>query len=76
MDLNQLRKAISDSAELEYLFESDQWLPAVVSLFQDSNVPSQRTITLQLLRHPRSHSGVIPLNENDLKYRLRLKGSN
>ena len=57
MDLNQLRKAISDGAEFEYLFDidKDQWVPATVLLHD--RYPGTPDITIGLLSHPRNHSG-------------------
>ena len=76
MDQEQLRKAFSDDAELEYLFDDDQWLPAIISRLGDGNSPHSPNITITLLRYPSGHSGVIHPNANDMKHRLRLKGSN
>ena len=75
MDQEQLAKAVTEGTELEYLFDNDQWLPAMVASYQASSFHSPN-ITIQLLQHPRSHSGIIRLNVNDVEHRLRLKGSN
>ena len=75
VDQNQLAKAISEGTELEYLFDNDQWLPAIVAYYQARSSRSPR-VTITLLRHPRGHSGIIHLNANDMEHRLRVKGSN
>jgi hypothetical protein len=75
MDQDQLAKAATEGTELEYLFDNDQWLPAIVSHYQIGSSHSPH-ITIQLLQHPRNHSGTIHLNANDIEHRLRSKGSN
>ena len=74
MDQEQLAKVFTEGTELEYLFDDDQWVPAIIKHYQASSSHSPN-ITIQLLRYPRSHSGIIHLNANDVKHRLRLKGS-
>ena len=73
MNWHELRKAVTDGSEMEYLFQDDLWVPAIIKSFQDGSIGSPRA-TLQLLQHPRNHSGLVPLSENDLANRLRLKG--
>lgn len=75
MNQDELAKAITQSAELEYLFDNDEWLPASFKMYLTNNFGSSTTV-IQLLHHPRSHSGVIHLNADDSKDRLRVKGSN
>ena len=72
MDQDQLAKAMVERTELEYLFDDNQWLPAAISHYNpgSSHTPN---VTIQLLRHPREHSGIIHPSANDIKTRLRLK---
>ncbi len=75
MNQEQLRKAISEGSDLEYLFDNDQWLPASITQFVDSS--SHRPyVTISLLTHPPEHPGIIHPSSNDIEHRLRLKGSN
>ena len=53
MDQDQLAKAATEGTELEYLFDNDQWLPALVSHYQIGSSHSPH-ITIQLLQHPRN----------------------
>ena len=72
MDQDQLARAMIERTELEYLFDDNQWLPAAVSHYQASSSHAPN-VTIQLLRHPREHSGVIHPSADDIKNRLRLK---
>lgn len=72
MDLDQVRRAVVEGTEIEYLFEGNQWLPAAIARFQEGSHHSPY-VTIQLLRHPANHSGVISLDEEDIQHRLRIK---
>jgi hypothetical protein len=72
MDQELLGKALIERTELEYLFDDNQWLPAIVSGYQVGTSHSL-SVTIQLLRVPREHSGVIHPNASDIQNRLRLK---
>jgi hypothetical protein len=72
MDQDQLPKAMIERTELEYLFDDNQWLPAIISRYQLGSY-HEPYVTIQLLQHPREHSGVIHPSANDIKTRLRLK---
>jgi hypothetical protein len=74
VDQEQLPKVFIEGTELEYLFDDDQWLPATIALNQVGSSHSPN-ITIQLLRYPLGHSGIIYPDANDVKHRLRLKGS-
>ena len=74
MDQDQLAKVISDGTELEYLYDKDQWLPAIVADYQASSSRPPR-VTIRLLRYPRGRSDTIRLNANDVQHRLRVKAS-
>jgi hypothetical protein len=74
MDQNQLRKAVTERTELEYLI-NDQWLPAIVAGFHDSS-SHPPIVTIQLLSVPPGVTGTIHPTENDIEHLLRLKGSN
>ena len=73
MDQEQLAKAITEGTELEYLFDDDQWLPAIISRYHQVSSSHSPNIAIELLRYPRGHSGIIHPNANDVKHRLRLK---
>ncbi len=75
MNQEQLRKAISDGAEFEYLFDNGQWLPAMIEQLLDSSSHAPY-VTIQLLLVPPGHSGIIRLNANGVQHRLRIKSSN
>jgi hypothetical protein len=78
MDQEQLKEAILERKEVEYLLNG-QWVsaefrePTNVSLIGDT---SSQNITIQLSKHPRDNDGIIHLNEDDIEHRLRLKGPN
>jgi hypothetical protein len=80
MDQKQLSQArVTVGVELEYLI-NDQWIPAT---FEDSTrkvfVPTgsiSQNITIRLLSHPSNEPGTIHLTDDDIKHRLRVKGSN
>jgi len=57
MDQEQLRKAVSEGTELEYLFDNDQWLPATISQFREiiSHTSDATYVTITLLRVPPGH---------------------
>lgn len=73
MNMDQVRKVAIERTEIEYLFENNQWLPAIISLQVGSNHAPY--ITVHLLKYPANHSGVVSLDEEDIQYRLRIKSS-
>lgn len=75
MNQEQLRKAASDGAEIEYLFDNGRWLPAMIAQLLDSSAHAP-FVTISLLSHPLDHPGIIHPTANDVEHRLRLKGSN
>jgi hypothetical protein len=75
MDQDQLPKAMIERTELEYLFDDNQWLPAIISRYQPGS-SHEPYVTIQLLQHPREHSGALHPSTDDIKNRLRLKSGN
>lgn len=75
MNQDEIAKAYTQGTEFEYLFEDGQWTPACIKEYQPFSFPSP-TLIIQLLRCPHSHSGIIHLNDSDIKHHLRLKSSN
>jgi len=74
LEQNQLRKAVVERTELEYLVNG-QWLPVIVSGFNDSSSHAP-IATIQLLTVPPGHAGTIHPNANDIEHKLRIKGTN
>jgi hypothetical protein len=72
MDLKQLEKAFFNGTILEYLFEDNQWLPAMASHYQgdSSRLPN---IAIRLLQDPLGRAEIISPSADDLETRLRLK---
>jgi hypothetical protein len=79
MDQHQLTKAMVEHTELEYQLNG-QWVPVIIANSNNKHFLAtgahSQNITIQLLSVPPGHPGTVRLTDDDMKHRIRVKGSN